>query len=152
MAEIRTVLEVRRQDSGTVVINDKEYKWIYGKIHVLFEDADGAQVGILTELGDTMERAEAGMLVAAGKYEVALTISHKLGRVLPVLVGVPNHTGIRIHAVNSITELDGCVGVGRRPSGNSYEGLVDARQAEYGVMGSLVSVSMRGTYIRIINP
>lgn len=61
-------------------------------------------------------------IIPAGEYIVELTTSKRAhegklwtpdrGKRLPEILDVPGRTGIRIHAANRYTELDGCVAVG----------------------------------------
>lgn len=50
--------------------------------------------------------------IPAGKYQVIITHSPRFRRQLPLLLRVPNFTGIRIHAGNSADESEGCILVG----------------------------------------
>jgi hypothetical protein len=47
-----------------------------------------------------------------GNYKVFLTLSPKLDRVTPELDDVPQRSGIRIHAGNSVKDTQGCILVG----------------------------------------
>ncbi len=51
--------------------------------------------------------------IPAGRYRVILTFSQRFQRVLPLLLDVPDFTGIRIHAGNRSSETDGCLLVGQ---------------------------------------
>jgi hypothetical protein len=51
--------------------------------------------------------------IPEGEYEVVLTMSNRLKRLLPLLLDVPNFEGIRIHALNTAEESLGCIGPGK---------------------------------------
>lgn len=55
-----------------------------------------------------------------GKYKVILTHSPKFKRKLPLLLDVPNFTGIRIHRGNNANDSSGCVILGE----NRAKGMV----------------------------
>jgi len=71
---------------------------------------------------DTIER-EGGTLIPVGKYAVGLTRSERFQKVMIEVFNVPGHSGIRIHAGNSIFDTQGCILVGRK--GARYS-LVDS--------------------------
>lgn len=50
--------------------------------------------------------------IPAGRYPVVVTDSPKLGRRLPLIVGVPGYTGIRIHWGKNADWSEGCPLVG----------------------------------------
>lgn len=50
--------------------------------------------------------------IPAGRYEVIVTMSPKLGRRLPLIVGVPGFSGIRIHWGKNKFWSEGCPLVG----------------------------------------
>lgn len=51
--------------------------------------------------------------VQAGVYRLALSRSPKFGRLLPLLVGVPGMSGVRIHRGNTVADTRGCILPGR---------------------------------------
>ena len=51
--------------------------------------------------------------IPEGRYAVALTFSPKFQKWLPELIGVPNFSGIRIHAGNTAKDTQGCILVGQ---------------------------------------
>lgn len=58
--------------------------------------------------------------IPAGKYEVRVTWSPKFKRNLPLLLGVPYFSGIRIHRGNKANDTSGCILVGE----NKVKGMV----------------------------
>lgn len=55
-----------------------------------------------------------GCAIPAGNYRVILTFSNRFQKVLPLIIGVKNRTGIRIHAGNTSKDTTGCVLVGEQ--------------------------------------
>jgi len=65
----------------------------------------------LTPLAPTLENAE--FLVPPLTYKIAVTMSPKFGRMLPVLQQVPNRSGIRFHRGCRPEHSQGCILVSR---------------------------------------
>jgi hypothetical protein len=66
--------------------------------------------------------------IPAGRYRVDITFSNRFQRDLPLLIGVENFTGVRIHPGNSDKQTHGCIltGTGIGSDGNS---LTESRAA-----------------------
>ena len=65
----------------------------------------------LTPLAPTLENAE--FLVPPLTYKIAVTMSPKFGRLLPVLQQVPNRSGIRFHRGCRPEHSEGCILISR---------------------------------------
>ena len=50
--------------------------------------------------------------IPKGIYEIQLTQSPRFKRILPLLIGVPNYSGVRIHPGNTAKDTEGCILVG----------------------------------------
>lgn len=50
--------------------------------------------------------------IPPGRYRVVRTFSQRFRRILPLLIGVPNYSGVRIHSGNRAVDTDGCLCVG----------------------------------------
>lgn len=53
-----------------------------------------------------------------GTYEIVVTMSARFKRLLPLLLNVPNFTGIRIHPGNKAVDTEGCLLPGTKRAKN----------------------------------
>lgn len=51
--------------------------------------------------------------IPRGRYKLVNSFSHRFGKVLPEVLGVPGFEGVRIHGGNSAENSEGCVLAGR---------------------------------------
>ena len=85
-------------------------KAVYGKLCSVehrYSGGIGQYKEYLTPLYDTLENAD--YLIPALIYKVAVTMSPKFGRLLPVLQQVPGRTGIRVHRGCRPEHSKGCI-------------------------------------------
>jgi hypothetical protein len=88
--------------------------------------------------------------IPTGTYEVVLNFSNRFQKVMPLLIGVPNFSGIRIHSGNTDTDTSGCILVGRDYSTDSVS---DSRLAYNDLFHVLAKAAVEGKIeIEIVNP
>ena len=76
-----------------------------------------------------------------GRYRVVVTPSARFGRDLPLLLDVPNFTGVRIHPGNTAADTHGCILVGMESSGTS---ILNSRVAFHTVFSQIQEGIARG--------
>lgn len=84
--------------------------------------------------------------IPAGTYTVDITYSPRFKRDLPLLIGVQNFIGIRIHPGNTASDTEGCILVGQ---GKGPNVILESRAAFAMLMGKLCMAKKRGEAITI---
>lgn len=101
-------LKLYRYDSNT-----------YGTFGTLYIPVGDSYVSF-----DTLEPRKP--IINYGTYPLTLTFSTKFGRKLPLINNVVGHSGVRIHAGNTVSDTIGCILVGSDRESNH---LVSSRIA-----------------------
>jgi len=76
--------------------------------------------------------------IPAGRYEVRITHSPKFDQEMPLLIGVPGFSGVRIHPGNDASDTAGCLLPGRVRHG---EALGESRAAYVDLLAYLRGAS-----------
>ena len=85
--------------------------------------------------------------IPEGRYPVVITLSPKFKQWLPLLLHVPNFTGIRIHAGNTAKDTKGCILVGENTSKGT---LSDSRLWVERLKRRIVDAKERGEGVSIL--
>lgn len=96
---------------GRLYINDKPVCWTLEDEER--ELTDGKK-GLTAN-----EKVYAKTAIPVGLYEIRVTFSSRFKRDLPLLVDVPQFSGIRIHPGNTVEDTEGCILVGDVPDFDS---------------------------------
>jgi hypothetical protein len=84
--------------------------------------------------------------IPAGRYKVVITLSNRFKRELPLLLNVPNFTGIRIHAGNTEADTEGFILCGKT---RNNEGVFGSRVATSGLIKKIREAINRGSDVWI---
>jgi len=85
--------------------------------------------------------------IPSGTYKVLINKSRRFGKMLPLIVGVENFTGIRIHSGNGSEDTSGCILVGFARQGDNR--ILTSRAALESLMALLAPAQARGEDISI---
>ena len=82
--------------------------------------------------------------IRAGRYRVIISYSIRFSKMLPLLLDVPDFTGVRIHAGNVAADTSGCilVGLNRIP-----DGVTRSREAMDRLLPQLAMALARGEQV-----
>jgi hypothetical protein len=75
-----------------------------------------------------------------GQYDVVINWSNRFQKYMPLLINVPNFSGIRIHPGNIASDTEGCVLVGNYRSKNM---ITESRKAYANLMKKFQSVEKK---------
>jgi hypothetical protein len=119
---------------------------------------DGATMGVLFVDGAffcfTLEdpirdvKIPGDTAIPAGRYRVEVTMSPRFKRRLPLLIDVPNYTGVRIHSGNRSSDSEGCILPGRT-RGTAM--VMESRMALEHLL-ALIELATDPVWIEIENP
>ena len=84
--------------------------------------------------------------IPKGTYSVDITYSPRFKRDLPLLIGVENFIGIRIHPGNTASDTDGCILVGQ---GKGQNCILSSRAAFDVLFSKIQSAKKRGEAVTI---
>ena len=79
--------------------------------------------------------------IPEGRYAVVISYSPKFKQWLPILLGVPKFSGVRIHAGNTAKDTEGCILVGKN---REVGKVLDSRKWLYELKQKIVEAKDRG--------
>ena len=86
-----------------------------------------------------------GGAIPEGTFSVMVTESPKFGRPMPLIVGIPDRSEIRIHWGNTAEDTEGCVILGRTQSPN----FVGESRLAFDAFWEMTNAAMRAGNCRI---
>lgn len=128
-------LELKRTECGAVCTIGELL--IDGK-HEAFTLEDVVRADGVKVFGETA--------IPAGVYSVDITYSPRFKRDLPLLIGVANFIGVRIHPGNTASDTEGCILVGQ---GRGQNCILSSRAAFDVLFPKLKAAKDRGEQITL---
>lgn len=103
------------------------------------------------EHSDTLERpwldnARRESCIPEGMFSVTIRYSQRFSRLMLHVENVPGRDGILIHAANQVSELQGCIALGKRLSADT---LLDSKRAVMDLEGKVRGALARGEAVQI---
>jgi hypothetical protein len=92
------------------------------------------------------EKVAGKTAIPFGKYKILVTLSARFKKMLPLLLDVPNFTGVRIHSGNTAADSAGCIICGLERTKN---GVAKSRDAMNKLMSLLENSQKAGEEITI---
>ena len=90
--------------------------------------------------------------IPVGSYDLVIDYSNRFKRLMPLLVGVPGFSGVRIHAGNTHEDTEGCILVGNRfetYDGHSIDWIIKESRRAFDAFFSLLSKALEAGPCRI---
>lgn len=115
----------------------------------LYVDGVWECVTLEDELAINGKKEPGKTCIPDGIYEVIITASPKFKRLMPLLVGVPNYDGIRIHSGVDATTTEGCLQVGEKIVHAGMPFLTHSKAAFDRLFAKLTDAKSRGEKILI---
>jgi len=84
--------------------------------------------------------------IPTGRYKLIVNFSQRFQKFLPLLLDVPNYSGVRIHSGNTAADTEGCVLLG---TSRTKGGVTNSRYAMSLFMDKLEKDRGREIYIEV---
>ena len=136
----------------------KRKTYTIGRLSILEEVVDEYSTGIAERyFCDTLEptwrdyahggrKIKGRSAIPEGRYAVVISWSPKMKQWLPILLGVPKFSGIRIHAGNCSEDTEGCILVGKN---REVGKVLDSRIWVHRLKQKIVEAKVRGEAVWI---
>lgn len=85
--------------------------------------------------------------IPCGTYEVVVNMSARFKRLMPLLLGVHNFEGVRIHAGNTAADTSGCILVGMQKDKDVIKQSVIAFDP---LFSKIKAATLKGEVVRLI--
>lgn len=100
----------------------------------------------LEDMVRTGPKVPGATAIPGGRYRVVITFSNRFQRMLPLLLNVPDFTGVRIHSGNTSQDTAGCLLVGQ---GRAVDSITGSRLALASLQPKIAGAEARGEQIWI---